>query len=311
MEASQVPVQPVTPTWERPVPVFLGTAKVHELRIEKDDAGTIVAMHHDSREDLGQQTTHIAIPQAHAQRILDGRMDYEAIMSGADAATALHDVLLAYGHTSPESPTWVHSPEHTGLGEAIARVFSLVHSPEHPEWEHGGLPPIGGGSPQCTEFFPDPIAAYYARREFNIGTKAGRDAVLTGMFGTSSRPEAFNYIGWTEDNTAFSESESLSTATQLPGTEVWKAGGGLNRAQAVYAHSTGTKSATLVLTFTANGSDTLPFKGFKFGVFNAARPSVTLPVGEMAIETKVTETPFLSSGDKATVTETLEVTAFT
>ena len=125
-------------------------------------------------------------------------------------------------------------------------------------------------------------------------TNAGRDMIHAQALGTSAQPAAANYIALTADATAPS-----ATDTTLTG-EITTAGGGLVRAQAVYAHTGGATTSTLTKTFTANGSDTLPVVIAKIGVFNASTS------GTMALETKPATTATLSAiGDATTITETL------
>lgn len=125
-------------------------------------------------------------------------------------------------------------------------------------------------------------------------TNAGRDLALAAVYGTSAQPAAANYIALTANATAPSASDTTLTA------EIATAGGALIRAQATYAHTTGTATATLTKTFTANGSDALPVTIAKIGIFNAST------VGTMAHETLLSATATLSaSGDAVTITETI------
>lgn len=128
-------------------------------------------------------------------------------------------------------------------------------------------------------------------------TNGGTDAMLGQIAGTSAQPAAFNYIGLTANSTA-----PAATDTTLTG-EITTAGGGLVRAQAAYAHTTGTNTATLTKTFTANGTDALPVTVAKFGVFNAAS------AGTLGFETLLSASAtFSASGDNMTLTETLTLT---
>jgi hypothetical protein len=125
-------------------------------------------------------------------------------------------------------------------------------------------------------------------------TTVGRDALHAQHVGTAAQPAAFNYIALSANTTAVS-----AASTTLPG-EITTASGGLVRAQATYAHTTGTNTSTLTKTFTANGSDSLAVVIAKIGVLNAAS------VGTLAYETMLNATATLTvSGDSVTVTETL------
>jgi hypothetical protein len=125
-------------------------------------------------------------------------------------------------------------------------------------------------------------------------TNAGTDMMAAQISGTSSQPAAANYLALTANNTTPAASD-----TTLSG-EITTAGGGLIRAQAVYAHTTGTSTYTLTKAFTANGSDSLPVTVAKLGVFNAAS------AGTMAFESAISPTATLSaSGDALTITSTV------
>lgn len=136
-----------------------------------------------------------------------------------------------------------------------------------------------------------------AQRERELKTNGGIDSVLKQIADTAAQPAAFNYIALTANVTAPSATDTTLTA------EITTAGGGLLRAQGVFAHTNGTNTATLTKTFTANGSDSLPVTLGKIGIFNAAS------VGTMGFETLLSATATLSaSGDNVTITETLTLT---
>lgn len=125
----------------------------------------------------------------------------------------------------------------------------------------------------------------------------GIDAFLAQNFGTAAQPAAFNYIGLTANATAPAATDTTLTA------EIATAGGGLIRAQAAYAHTNGTNTATLTKTFTANGSDALPVTVAKIAAFNASTS------GTMGLETLLSATATLSAvGDALTVTDTVTLT---
>lgn len=127
-------------------------------------------------------------------------------------------------------------------------------------------------------------------------TNAGADHQASVMANTSAPPATANYIALTANATAPSATDTTLTA------EIVTAGGGLLRAQATYAHTTGTTSYTLTKTFTANGSDSLPVTIAKIGVFNASSS------GTLVFETLLGTTATLSaSGDAVTITETVNI----
>jgi len=124
----------------------------------------------------------------------------------------------------------------------------------------------------------------------------GKDLMFAASFGTSAQPAAANYMAVTANSTSPSASDTTLTG------EITTAGGGLVRAQATYAHTNGTSTATLTKTFTANGSDSLPVTLAKIGVFNASSS------GTMAIETLLKATATLTtSGDNVTITDTITI----
>lgn len=125
-------------------------------------------------------------------------------------------------------------------------------------------------------------------------TNAGKDLVAAAIGTTSAQPAPANYLALTANSTSPSASDTTLTG------EITTAGGGLVRAQATYAHTTGQSTYTLTKTFTANGSDSLPVTIAKIGVFNASSS------GTLAFETLLTTTATLSaSGDALTITETV------
>jgi hypothetical protein len=130
-------------------------------------------------------------------------------------------------------------------------------------------------------------------------TSAGADFQAAVMSSTSSNGTGTyapaNYIALSTNATA-----PASGDTTLAG-ELNNASGGLNRAQATYAHTAGTSSYTLTKTFTANSNDGASNTIQKIGVFNAAS------VGTLVFETAVPSPPTLVSGDQITITETVSI----
>lgn len=127
-------------------------------------------------------------------------------------------------------------------------------------------------------------------------TNGGRDVIASACFNTGTQAAAINYLALTANATAPSASDTTLTA------EIATGGGGLIRAQATYAHTGGTATATLTKTFTANGSDALPVTVAKMGAFNASSS------GTMGFETLISPTATISaSGDALTLTETVTI----
>lgn len=147
---------------------------------------------------------------------------------------------------------------------------------------------------QLHEHYHPPLRRH--ERGERLKTNVGIDAISKQVADTAAQPAAFNYIALTANATAPSASDTTLTA------EITTAGGGLLRAQAVFAHTNGTATFTLTKTFTANGSDSLPVTLAKIGVFNAAS------VGTMGFETLLGATATLTvSGDNTTITDTFTV----
>lgn len=128
-------------------------------------------------------------------------------------------------------------------------------------------------------------------------TTVGVDAIAGQVHGTSAQPAAFNYVALTADTAR------ASSADTTLASEITTARGGLIRQQAVYAHTTGTSTCTLTVTFTANGSDSLPVVVAKYGVFNASS-SGTLGFEDLLSATAT----FAASGDAMTLTITDTIT---
>ena len=132
-------------------------------------------------------------------------------------------------------------------------------------------------------------------RERFLMTNAGQDHFFACTISTSAQPAAANYMALTADATAASVSSTTLTG------EITTASGGLIRAQATYAHTSGTTTGTLTKTFTANSNDSRPVTIAKIGVFNAASS------GTLAYETLLSSTATVTNvGDALTVTHTIQ-----
>lgn len=107
------------------------------------------------------------------------------------------------------------------------------------------------------------------------------------------------YMALSTDSTL---STDIAAADTTLHSEYSHAGGGLNRAQATYAHTSNATSYTLSKTYTANGSDSLPSTIYGVGIFDA------LSGGTLMFETAYSTSATLSaSGDQLTSTETVSM----
>jgi hypothetical protein len=124
-------------------------------------------------------------------------------------------------------------------------------------------------------------------------TNAGKDFVAAQIAGAGGTATA-QYLALTANTTTPAPADTTLTG------EIATASGGLVRALATYAHTTGTSVLTLTKTFTANGSDSLPVTVAKIGLFTASS------AGTMVYETALSPTATLSaSGDTLTITHTI------
>lgn len=105
----------------------------------------------------------------------------------------------------------------------------------------------------------------------NLRTNAGADAQASQMANTATQAAACNYFGLAADSSNTGAGTIAATDTTLASsgtgsTEI--STNGLARAQATYAHTTGTATFTLTHTFTDTTASTSGVN--KTGVFNAA-----------------------------------------
>jgi hypothetical protein len=122
------------------------------------------------------------------------------------------------------------------------------------------------------------------------------------------------YLGLSVATRALNAADAFLTNDGSTVSELWATGGGLNRAIAAWAHTTGATSYTLTKTFTANSNDNgnAVTTVHRVGAFNAlvdAAPTTTTS-GPMFTETDLNADAVLvpSAGDQTTVTETVTVT---
>ena len=210
--------------------------------------------------------------------------------------------LWQYHAVLGDLPEWVESDDNE-LADALSEWFSIrghdctVGRPAGWDDSMSGsvrasmAPPMGGGSIYDPVFEDDVLGRW---REHNLLVNAGRDALHKQHLDTSTQPASFNYMCLSANATAASASN-----TTCPG-EITTAGGGLLRAQAAFAHTTGTNTSTLTKTFTGNGSDSYPVIIAKIGVLNASSS------GTLGYETLLGTTATLSlSGDNVAITHTI------
>lgn len=123
----------------------------------------------------------------------------------------------------------------------------------------------------------------------NLRVDVGKDYVCDSLGNNGSRPAVAYYMALTENGTAPGASDTTLTAEITTG--------GLARATATYAHTTGATSYTLQKQFTASTSFSTVQKE---GIFNAST------AGTLFVENTFTSTA-LVSGDQLTVTHTINV----
>jgi hypothetical protein len=130
------------------------------------------------------------------------------------------------------------------------------------------------------------------------GGAAGSTPSGTSVFVIVPGQASPAFMALTANNSA-----TVATDTTLTG-EITTAGGGLIRKICSYAHTASTSTYTEAVTFTANGSDSLPVTVAKAGMF----PTLTGASGILVWETLLSATAtFATSGDQATITQTVTI----
>jgi hypothetical protein len=260
------------------------------------------------RPDLGSQITEISLPDSNWLPGFAPRMGHPHSERAPKPSEAVRLINELWPYHSDELPEWVEC-EDEAFAQAISDELGIpTHRPE------GWAPKdIGTGAPATVERQPRSITelkdAEAAKWPENPGqdikgptalmVNGGRDALFRLLYDTSrtTLPGPFNFMGLTADSTTPTASMSSLTG------EITTAGGGLIRAQATYAHTTGASTATLTHTFTANSSDSLPVVVARIGLFDASSG------GNMGHTTLLNSTaPMNVSGDNVAVTETVTVT---
>lgn len=142
----------------------------------------------------------------------------------------------------------------------------------------------------------DPATTYFDVVHHNLRTNAGADAQASQMANTATQAAACNYFALAADSSSSGAGTIAATDTTIASsgtgsTELTT--NGLARAQATYAHTTGTATFTLTHTFTDTTAQTAGIN--KTGVFNATSSgtmcfealftAVTLNVNDTLAET--------------------------
>lgn len=261
--------------------VVLGNRNaVHTVNTVKD--GEIV----QAPEDLkGKRATEVDIPDdtAFANALA-------TIIHPTEGVWAKHT-----GWVKGENPTpaWVASDSPL-MAQVLADHYGGIEVREldvNPTRKRGG----GGASAAASTTLLLGFLLYMlVRAQPFLKTNAGNDFQAKQMGGAASATAVAKWVAVTANSTAPS-----AASTTLTG-EITTGGGGLVRATGTYAHTTGAASYTITITFTANGSDSLPVTLAKFGIFDAASS------GNLVFETLLSATATLSaSGDSMTLTQTV------
>lgn len=141
--------------------------------------------------------------------------------------------------------------------------------------------------------FQKALADYYGCPEGTyeaIITNAGRDALHTARWGTSTQPAQFSAMGISTATSGFVAADTTLTSELTTN--------GLTRGVATFAHTTGATTSTLTKTWTYTGSGSVVIGSV--GTFNNAASGGTLGEEDVLSGTITVTT----SGDTATVTFT-------
>jgi len=225
------------------------------------------------RPAQGQRITQVAIPE--------GMTLNDAFQSAVR--------MIAYHIAEGEKPTWIDSDNQ--VLERMLKEHFGVKGLRPKEW---GADTGANLVPRMADVMATLMApALLAAFMLSLRTNAGRDFTCNVMgngaaagAGTGSMRPA-DYMGLTSDATAPNAANTILTA------EIGS--GSLVRAQAMYAHTSGTASYTLTKTFTSDQPVTVA----KLGIFNAPTG------GTMVFETMLNEPAPLQSGDQLALTETV------
>lgn len=219
------------------------------------------------------------------------RITQMAFPEGASLNDAFQSAvkIVAYHVAEGEKPVWIDSDNAT-LEQMLKAQFGIKTS-RPKEW---GRDSGASRAPRMSDLMATlALPAVLAAFMLSLRTNAGRDWQArimgsggAGGAGTGAMHPA-DFIGLTTDATAPNASSTTLTSEIAAGT--------LTRAQAIFAHTTGTASYTLTWTFTADQPVTIA----KLGVFNAVSG------GTLVFETMLNAPAPMQSGDQLAITETI------
>lgn len=147
-------------------------------------------------------------------------------------------------------------------------------------------------------------------RWYNVATPGGAAATtpVAGPWVISEQPAPAWFIGLSSGSTAAGSAPNTASPQNLAGAsgtaEYTTASGGLLRQlPSSIAHSAAVNTYVLTATFTANGSDALPFTAGSYGVFTSM--VVTDTTKTMEFYNTITAAALAASGDTLTLTVTV------
>lgn len=226
----------------------------------------------NARGEVHEDWLGRGIHRVHALELESSPHTEVELPEGMRLLDVLRNVDHLWDYHSAAPPGWVIVLDDTGDAAAAEHVRKAVA-------DHFGI----------TEPGPDVVT--------NLVTNAGLDFASAQLSGSASATAVAKFVAVTANTTAPAAGDTTLTG------EITTAGGGLVRAAGTYAHTTGASTYTVTITFTANGSDSLPVTLGKAGIFTAAPTG-----GSLVYEDLISPTVTLSaSGDAATLTETVTV----
>lgn len=256
---------------------------------------------------VGNSAPHELLPHddanlAHQQRLIDRGGDVVEF-EGAPH----HKVDLELGNN-----TEIHFPDDQPIAHVLPTLQKLwaKHSSQSGNWvvveghvtEDGDGPADEASLASRAALIKALVEAHFDIRQASVDeltmlvTNAGLDFIAKQLSGVASATTIAKYMALTANASAAAAGDTTLTA------EITTGGGGLIRAAATYAHTGSASTYTLTITYTANGSDSLPVTIAKIGVFDASS------TGNLVFETLLSATATLSaSGDQLTVTETVTI----
>lgn len=196
-------------------------------------------------------------------------------------ANHVYATSAVWGQHSSEKPMWVASDDYD-VATALSKAFDCPILPAD----------LGALAAEQREHWDRISSTIQGPQALMVN--GGRDATLDAIFSTAG----YTYVGLTANSTSPAGSD-----TSLTG-QITTASGGLVAKSCTYAHTSGTSTATLTGTFTANGSDSLPVTIAKVGLRNASGTSGTFHSATLLSSTATLS----SSGDALTVTWTFTLT---